>query len=103
MTGRLHIAPIDLPHLLPELAIDAPLLTSPNLAPRQMLSAIRLEARRPRLGRLFWGLTPPWLEVLDHAPHCARAESLEERPMFREAFQARRCLVPASGDRKSVV
>lgn len=97
MAGRLHIAPIDLPHLLPGLAIDAPLLTSPNLAPRQMLSAIRLEAGRPRLGRLFWGLTPPWLEVLDHAPHCARAESLEERPMFREAFQARRCLVPASG------
>ena len=97
MAGRLHIAPIDLPHLLPGLAIDAPQLTSPNLAPRQMLSAIRLEAGRPRLGRLFWGLTPPWLKVLDHAPHCARAESLEERPMFREAFQARRCLVPASG------
>jgi len=97
MAGRLHIAPLDLAHLLPGLVIDAPLVTSPNLAPRRMLSAIRLEAGVPRLGRLFWGLTPPWLEVLDHAPHCARAESLEERPMFREAFQARRCLVPASG------
>ncbi|WP_302140698.1 SOS response-associated peptidase [Halomonas alkalicola] len=97
MAGRLHIAPLDLARLLPGLVIDAPLVTSPNLAPRRMLSAIRLEAGVPRLGRLFWGLTPPWLEVLDHAPHCARAESLEERPMFREAFQARRCLVPASG------
>ncbi|MFB9146067.1 SOS response-associated peptidase [Halomonas alkalicola] len=97
MAGRLHIAPLDLERLLPGLVIDAPLVTSPNLAPRRMLSAIRLEAGVPRLGRLFWGLTPPWLEVLDHAPHCARAESLEERPMFREAFQARRCLVPASG------
>lgn len=97
MAGRLHIAPLDLAQLLPGLAIDAPLLTSPNLAPRRLLSAIRLEAGRPRLSHLFWGLTPPWLEVLDHAPHCARAESLEERPMFREAFQARRCLVPASG------
>ncbi|MFO8046423.1 MAG: SOS response-associated peptidase [Halomonas sp.] len=97
MAGRLHIAPLDLARLLPALTVDAPLVTSPNLAPRRMLSAIRLEAGRLRLGRLFWGLTPPWLEVLDHAPHCARAESLESRPMFREAFQVRRCLVPASG------
>lgn len=97
MAGRLHIAPLDPAALLPNLAVDAPLVISPNLAPRRMISAIRLEAGRPRLGRLFWGLTPPWLEVLDHAPHCARAESLEARPMFREAFQARRCLVPASG------
>lgn len=97
MAGRLHIAPLDLAQLMPGLAVDAPLVTSPNLAPRRMLSAVRLEAGQPHLGRLFWGLTPPWLEVLDHAPHCARAESLEARPMFREAFQARRCLVPASG------
>ncbi len=97
MAGRLHIAPFDLARLLPELTVDAPLVTSPNMAPRRMLSAIRLEAGQLRLSRLFWGLTPPWLEILDHAPHCARAESLESRPMFREAFQARRCLVPASG------
>jgi len=97
MAGRLHIAPIDLRALLPDLAEDASLVRSPNLAPRRMLSAIRLEAGIPRLGRLFWGLTPPWLKVLDHAPHCARAESLAERPMFREAFHARRCLVPATG------
>lgn len=97
MAGRLHIAPLDLAQLMPDLTVDAPLVTSTNLAPRRMLSAIRLEAGHPHLGRLFWGLTPPWLEVLDHAPHCARAESLEARPMFREAFQARRCLVPASG------
>ncbi|MCA1769060.1 MAG: SOS response-associated peptidase [Halomonas sp.] len=97
MAGRLHIAPFDLARLLPELTVDAPLMTSANMAPRRMLSAIRLEAGCLRLSRLFWGLTPPWLEVLDHAPHCARAESLESRPMFREAFQVRRCLVPASG------
>ncbi len=97
MAGRLYIAPLDLARLLPELIIDAPLVASHNLAPRRMLSAIRLEAGRLRLSRLFWGLTPPWLDVLDHAPHCARAESLEARPMFREAIQSRRCLVPVSG------
>lgn len=97
MAGRLHIASLDLECLLPGLELDAPLVTSPNLAPRRPLSAIRLEADRLHLSRLFWGLTPPWLEVLDRAPHCARAESLEARPMFREAFHARRCLVPVSG------
>lgn len=97
MAGRLHIASLDLECLLPGLEVDAPLVTSPNLAPRRPLSAIRLEADRLHLSRLFWGLTPPWLEVLGRAPHCARAESLEARPMFREAFHARRCLVPVSG------
>jgi len=97
MAGRLHIAPIDFSQLLPDLVMDLPQVTSANLAPRQLLSGIRLEADRPHLGSLFWGLTPPWLTVLDHAPHCARAESLGSRRMFREAFQARRCLVPATG------
>lgn len=97
MAGRLHIAPLDPAFLLPDLVCDEPLLSCPNMAPRRMLSAIRLDAGKARLGRLFWGLTPPWLEVLDHAPHCARAESLASRPMFRDAYAARRCLVPATG------
>jgi putative SOS response-associated peptidase YedK len=97
MAGRLYIAPIDLQPLFADLIVDAPLVISPNLPPRQRLSAIRLEAGRPNLSSLFWGLTPPWLKVLDHAPHCARAEALESRPMFNEAFQARRCLIPVSG------
>ncbi|MDN3555388.1 SOS response-associated peptidase [Halomonas maura] len=97
MAGRLYIPPLDLDRLLPGLTVDETPITGANLAPRRPLSLIRLEAGRPRLGSAFWGLTPPWLKVLDHAPHCARAESLESRAMFREAFAARRCLVPAGG------
>ncbi|MBZ9539230.1 SOS response-associated peptidase [Modicisalibacter tunisiensis] len=97
MAGRLHIADLALNSLVPSLRRDQPLRTSPNRAPRHPLSAIRLESGEPYLATLFWGLTPPWLKVLDHAPHCARAESLDERPMFRDAFAARRCVVPASG------
>ncbi|MBB3191202.1 SOS response-associated peptidase [Halomonas cerina] len=97
MAGRLYITPLDLDRLLPDLTVDRPLVTGANLAPRRPLSIIRLEAGRANLDTVFWGLTPPWLKVLDHAPHCARAESLTARPMFREAFAARRCLVPVSG------
>ncbi|MCW4152527.1 SOS response-associated peptidase [Halomonas sp. 18H] len=97
MAGRLYIPTLSWGHLLPRMVVEETPVTSPNLAPRQPVPLIRLEAGRPRLGRAFWGLTPPWLKVLDHAPHCARAESLESRAMFREAFSARRCLVPVGG------
>jgi putative SOS response-associated peptidase YedK len=97
MAGRLYIPPLDLIRLLPDLSVDETPITGVNLAPRRPLSMIRLDTGRPRLCQAFWGLTPPWLDVLDHAPHCARAESLTSRPMFREAFATRRCLIPASG------
>ncbi|EPC01809.1 hypothetical protein L861_21525 [Litchfieldella anticariensis FP35 = DSM 16096] len=97
MAGRLHIAPIELSRLLPDLIGETPLLTGANQAPRRPLSVIRQERGHPRLATAFWGLTPPWLKVLDHAPHCARAENLASRPMFQEAFHARRCLIPVSG------
>lgn len=97
MTGRLYIAPIELPRLLPGLQNGQCLVTSPNLAPRQPVAAVRRVQGEHRLDPLFWGLTPSWLEVLDHAPHCARAESLSSRAMFREAFHERRCLIPVSG------
>lgn len=97
MAGRLYIPPLDMARLLPELRQETPLLTAVNLAPRHQVSHIRLEAGRASLTQVFWGLTPSWLAVFDHAPHCARAESLESRPMFRDAFVARRSLVPAGG------
>ena len=97
MAGRLFIPPLDLARLLPDLCQDVSLITAANLSPRRSVSQIRLEGGATRLSPVFWGLTPPWLTVLDHAPHCARAESLESRRMFREAFAARRSLVPVGG------
>lgn len=97
MAGRLYIETLDTARLVDDVVIDSPIVASPNLSPRHWLSMLRLEQGRVRLGRAFWGMTPSWLKVLDHAPHCARAESLDERRMFREAFAARRCLIPVSG------
>ncbi|WP_081193947.1 SOS response-associated peptidase [Halomonas sp. BC1] len=97
MTGRLHVQRLPLARLLPALTSAAPPIESPNMAPRQPVSAIRMAQGRMTLSPLFWGLTPPWLKVLDHAPHCARAETLSKRAMFQEAFNARRCVIPVSG------
>ncbi|MBX8497274.1 SOS response-associated peptidase [Pseudomonas cichorii] len=49
------------------------------------------------LARARWGLTPAWLTDLSRTPAHARAETLAEQPMFREAFRQRRCLLPANG------
>lgn len=97
MAGRLHIAAHPLTELLDELHVDQPLQQSPNRAPRNPVSIVRQAGDQAHLTTAFWGLTPPWLKVLDHAPHCARAESLDERAMFRDAFAARRCVIPVSG------
>ena len=46
-----------------------------------------------------WGLIPHWASDATIAGRLinARAESLEEKPAFREAFRRRRCLVVADG------
>lgn len=46
-----------------------------------------------------WGLIPHWAKdpAIGNKLANARAESIEERPAFRDAFRQWRCLVPASG------
>ncbi|WP_251976951.1 SOS response-associated peptidase [Salinicola avicenniae] len=97
MAGRLHIDDWTRDRTLPGFRSSEPPILTPNAAPRRWLSILRHEAGETVLREAFWGLTPTWLKVLDHAPHCARAESLQERPMFREALASRRCLLPVSG------
>ena len=48
-----------------------------------------------------WGLVPSWwskpLKELKLATFNARAETVTEKPFFREAFKRTRCLIPVSG------
>ncbi|KJK06021.1 MULTISPECIES: SOS response-associated peptidase [Pseudomonas] len=69
-----------------------------NISPgASVLIQRRLEDGQPELARARWGLTPAWLTDLSRTPAHARAETLAEQPMFREAFRLRRCLMPANG------
>jgi putative SOS response-associated peptidase YedK len=45
-----------------------------------------------------WGLVPWWARDLKFGTHCinARTETVDSQPSFREAFRARRCLVPVN-------
>lgn len=70
-----------------------------NIAPTQMIDAV-LETDSERvLTELKWGLIPSWAkdESIGNKMINARAETLSEKPSFRNAFKSRRCIIPASG------
>jgi len=71
-----------------------------NIAPIQSVPIIRQRATGERVAHLLrWGLLPSWAkdETLATRLINARAETIGEKPAFRAAYKARRCLVPASG------
>lgn len=68
-----------------------------SLSPGTSVLLLREEAAQLQLSRVRWGLTPAWLTDLTRTPAQARAETLAEQPMFREAFRLRRGLLPANG------
>ncbi|MBC8123857.1 MAG: SOS response-associated peptidase [Gemmatimonadaceae bacterium] len=69
-----------------------------NIAPSQALLAVVAGPER-RFVRLRWGLIPSWAKDPSMGTRLinARAETVAEKPSFRSAFKARRCLIPATG------
>ena len=69
-----------------------------NVAPTDQLPVVRYDrkAGERSLDLLRWGLVPYWAKDLNvgFANINAKAEGIETRPAFRDAFQRRRCLVP---------
>ncbi|MGE4172760.1 MAG: SOS response-associated peptidase [Methylocystis sp.] len=71
-----------------------------NIAPTTQIEVIRPAAAGNELVPMRWGLLPSWWKKpLSELPSTfnARAETVAEKPMFRSAFKARRCIIPASG------
>ena len=68
-----------------------------NIAPGQQVLLVRDGGTGREAALVHWGLTPPWLADLSRAPAQARAETLAVQPLFREAFAARRGVLPANG------
>lgn len=68
-----------------------------NIAPGQDAPIVAEDARGRRIGLMRWGLVPSRAEELGRGFVNARGESIARTPSFREAFTARRCIVPADG------
>ena len=102
MCGRYVLeAPEDLSERfqLRQLAIQLP--HTWNAAPTSMLPVIVESQEGEREAQLMqWGLIPRWAKPggkKPMAPINARAETINEKPMFRSLIKRNRCLVPANG------
>jgi putative SOS response-associated peptidase YedK len=86
------------------LTIEAPphnLRPRYNVCPTDPVDVVTAEDGRRELIPMRWGLVPRWwskpLKELRVATFNARAETVETKPVFRDAFRRTRCLIPMSG------
>lgn len=98
MCGRFALfSPLDL--LKAQFDVEAVICDahpSYNITPSQdILTIVRKGGLR--LGKLRWGLVPPWLKDKSRGMINARTETLAEKPSFRRALTHKRCVIPADG------
>jgi putative SOS response-associated peptidase YedK len=71
-----------------------------NICPTDPIDVVVERAGKRELTSMRWGLVPSWwggrLKDIP-ATFNARAETVNQKPMFRDAFRRKRCLIPASG------
>src|SRR6476619_5244804 len=69
-----------------------------NVAPTQDAPVVRMRDGERRIEMMRWGLVPHWAKD-KKAPLMinARVESIEDKKVFKDALDRRRCLVPADG------
>ena len=70
-----------------------------NIPPGGPISVVRVEKGKRILKQDHWGLLPFWAKDRSFAAKTfnARAETVAEKPSFKKAFLARRCLIPVDG------
>jgi len=100
MCGRYTItAPVDALRRLFQFKNLPNLAPRWNVAPTQPAPVVRETPAGRELKMLRWGLIPAWAKDASIGARCinARADTVAEKPAFRAAYRARRCLVPADG------
>lgn len=100
MCGRftLTVDPGELQDLIPDLVIPGPVQPRYNIAPSQPVAVVANRGEN-RLDYFVWGLIPSWAKdpTIGNRMINARAETLAERPAFRNSFRRKRCLILADG------
>ncbi len=69
-----------------------------NICPGRDIAAVVHDGRK-RLVAFRWGLIPAWADdpAIGNRMFNARAETVAEKPSFKDAFKKRRCLIPVDG------
>jgi putative SOS response-associated peptidase YedK len=87
-----------------KLTLDRPphnLPPSYNVCPTDPIDVVTQQDGKRDFVRMRWGLVPRWwskpIKELRAATFNARAETVETKPFFRDAFKRTRCLIPVSG------
>lgn len=73
-----------------------------EVRPRDQIRFVRRAAEGFEAPDGRWGLVPARMSLDDakrYATFNAKVETLDERPMFRAAFQSQRCVIPLAGSR----
>ncbi len=81
-------------------SIDFEIRPAYNIAPSQDVIVLKAAARRETLAdKCRWGLVPFWAKdpAIGNRMINARAETVGEKPAYRQAFSRRRCIVLADG------
>ncbi|MCB1368631.1 MAG: SOS response-associated peptidase [Rhodobacteraceae bacterium] len=102
MCGRFALT---LPHeamsQLFDASLGAALMPVPryNICPTQGITTVISGTDGRHLVPMRWGFLPHWYKSERDGPLLinARGETIAEKPAFRAAVRARRCLIPASG------
>lgn len=68
-----------------------------NIAPGQNIFTVVHQGGQRQAAYLRWGFVPRWAKDLHRSMINARAETIMDKPAFRQSFQQRRCLIPADG------
>lgn len=80
-------------------ANDLPQVPNFNVCPTAAIHVVYSDTDLRRLGAMRWGFLPHWYKAPNDGPLLinARAETIAEKPAFRAACRARRCLIPTAG------
>ena len=75
-----------------------------NIAPTQPYFVLKTIYESREAIPATWGLVNSWAKDASRASMCinAKAETVNKLPSFREAFERRRCITPADGDRERI-
>ena len=102
MCGRFSLHLLDISRIIAELGATRSGIEhwEPryNLAPSQDAPVVLRGKDEQRLVELQWGFVPHFAKKPSQTrPINARGETAATKPLFRDAFQRRRCIVPATG------